>query len=139
MADSIARLAAKPPPTRSVAHRQIAFGALLVLFAAAAAASSVGGGGVLTGASCLIFGVFLLYTGVLLRLSGDAVSTLNTAYNAALEGRVEDAERLLDAAEGRYQLGYPCQTSCSSAGAPRHKNTQTTPACGENAPAPGSW
>jgi hypothetical protein len=92
-----------PSPTRAVANRQLAVGAGLILVAVASLGAGAAGVAALP---VLGVGAFFLYFGVLLRLSGDAVPAVNTAYNAALEGRGADAERILDGVEGRFQLGY---------------------------------
>src|SRR4051812_25169147 len=102
MADPSARIVAKPPPTGSFANRQIAIGAVSTVFAL----GGVGTGAAYLGLPLLLFGGFFLYSGALLKLSGSAVSALNTAYGAAQEGRVLEAERILDEMEGRFQLGY---------------------------------
>jgi hypothetical protein len=88
-------------PARSLAKRQIILGA--VIFACGLAAAPLGA---TVGVAMAIVGGLLVGLGILVRMSGDAVPTVNRAFNAALAGRAAEAEALLDEAEARYQLPY---------------------------------
>jgi hypothetical protein len=87
---------------RSAANRQLAIGAVGLTGGACALALGAwtAGAGLI-----LVSGVFLL-SGRVLRASGNAVPAVNTAYNAALEGRLGDAERLLDEVEATRPMRY---------------------------------
>ncbi len=90
------------PMLRDVARQQLALGALVAL----AGATTLVLGSWTSGAALLLAGAgFMAFAG-LVRLSGDAIPLVNTAFNALFQGRVAEAERLLDQVEGRYQLGY---------------------------------
>ncbi len=58
------------------------------------------------GVALLVTGAFFIGIAGVVRLSGFAVPLLNTSFNALLQGRVAEAERILDRIEGRRQLGY---------------------------------
>jgi len=88
--------------TRDVARRQLALSALIVLVGTVTLLL----GSWVAGVALLGAGAFLSGIAGLVRLSGSGVPLVNTAFNALLQGRVAEAERLLDQAESRYQLGY---------------------------------
>jgi hypothetical protein len=69
-------------------------------------AATVALGSTLVGLPLVVFGGLFVALGVLSRASAGGVPLVNTAFNAMLEGRSADAERLLDEAEGRWQLAY---------------------------------
>jgi hypothetical protein len=58
------------------------------------------------GLPLVVFGGLFAGLGVLVRGSSGSVPVLNTAFNALLTGNIAEAERLLDQAEARWQLGY---------------------------------
>ena len=91
-----------PPPSRAVGGRQIAFGTGI----AALGAASFALGSWAVGVPLVAFGGMIAALGAVVRISGDAVPAVNTAFNAMLQGRVAEAERILDEAEARWQLGY---------------------------------
>jgi hypothetical protein len=86
----------------SAANRQLVLGAVMAAGGASALAFGAWGAGA---GLILVSGVFIL-SGRLLRVSGNAVPAVNTAFNAALEGRLGDAERLLDEVEATRPIRY---------------------------------
>jgi hypothetical protein len=94
--------AGKRSPWRVISQRQLVFGLLLTALGAA----SFWLGAWSMGLPLIVFGGLVAGLGALLWLSADVVPVVNTAYNAVLEGRIADAERLLDQAEAHFQLGY---------------------------------
>lgn len=56
--------------------------------------------------SLFLLGGFFFVVGGFQRTAADAIPLLNTAHNAALEGRVADAERALDEAEQRFHAPF---------------------------------
>jgi hypothetical protein len=85
-----------------VGGRQIVFGGSI----AALGVASFAVGSWAVGVPLVVFGGLVGGLGVIVRVSGDAVPAVNTAFNALLQGRVAEAEGILDRAEGRWQLGY---------------------------------
>ena len=88
----------RPPLSRAVGKRQVVFGAGIAVLGAAA----VGLGAWAAGAPLVAFGGLIAFLGALVWISGDAVPAVNTAYNALLQGRVAEAEAILDQAEARF-------------------------------------
>jgi hypothetical protein len=89
-------------PTRSPGAPQVNAGGLGFVLGVVAC----GLGAPQVGVPMLVLGALLLSIGTLARLSGNAVPSLNAAFNLAIEGRTKEAERLLDEASATVQLGY---------------------------------